>query len=1720
MTNATLRGKPDAGNPHVRFDEGEVASAKPRRGSLLYNNRISIPFAVLACVLCVVPALYADVTLYVDAKAAAGGDGTRSRPFAAPHAAIESLRKVRSEKSGAATVRLAAGDYYLPTPLVLDARDSDLDIIGEGAVRFHRSEKATPGGTVDCAAGDPPDAEGFGQVAPHLPLFFYDGKWAVEARWPNAGFATFTEAVDTGLRGRVLKSIAPDNPPVAGSFRFDDARAATWDYTNGVWLCGYFTHDWSWERIRAAGYDARQKVMKMAAPATFGIAGKSWSSEPARRFYVVGAKSELDAPGEYYYDCKTKVVDFIAPAGMKEFRTVTKPGWLVTVEGAANVRFRNLEFAYALDGAVSVKDARHVEIADCRIRNIGGDAVVIAGGADCRVTGVTIAGCGRAGVNASGGDRRKLVPAGHVVEHCDISDFGRINRTCSTGVHVWGVGVTVRANRIHDAPHTGVMYWGNDHLVEHNEIWNLLYECGDAGAVYTGRDPTSRGNLLRFNYIHDCGHRGRCTANMMGFYIDDCDCGDTFVSNRVVNVPLGLLLGGGQDNHILGNTFEQCDVGMSIDNRGLYDTGKFDSATDKSWQMTRKVKEMHVDEEPWKSRYPLLTKYLAERPREPLHNSIVGNTFKDCNQPIEYWLEGNPKNRDDLDMRDNRFVNEKLFRFPRATPESVGIPSASVQKLIDRLEAEGDWVHSYMLIRHGKVVAEGWWAPYDAATRHALYSVSKSFVAMAMGLAIEDRKITINDRVNWFYPEYVPTNQHEWAKEIRIRDLMSMASGQKNDSLREILKEGPKGFFKVPMGNPPGLLFRYMNGNTSMLADIHRKVTGVNDLMNYLYPRVFDKMGFGDYFWERQPDGTVLGCSGFELQTEDLAKVCQLLLDGGRWQGERLLPLWWVKQATSCQTPYGQVLDPILAKHVGVKDDTMKANAANDWEVGYGYQLWMGTHETFRLCGAYGQIGIVMPDKDLVFVSYAGGNGANAASVSAFYDTILPDMQDKPLPENPAAVAALRKRSSNLTLSQYRAKVAPSAKAKAIAAKGCELAKNDAEVKRIRFDADHRVVEIENAFGVQRVQVAEEGWAKAWVTAHDHAPETIGRLPGGAQPVGAQGVWYTPDKFGFRLVFTRSPYYIDVELDCSGETMQVVSFCPTAGRYSNVRDRQIREIELDNYWLNVDCKNNGWDEQTGFKVYIDGREAFCVYEPIGGSAKHVYAFDVRRFRGKTARIVATAQGTFENVALKDAFVAAQPAEDAVVMTTPLSECRPAAVALARKAGAKFLYVPIRRDAAPVRCTVWDGANAAYDLRLRLAADGKGDFFASLPLDGFAADEVRFTTALPCVPKVADLAKAFSLGVNPRPGDPNVVRPKLHFSAPFGGSGDMVGFFRRGDTYHLGYLHDYGYDIWNENCCWSHATSTDFFNWCAAPTYDRKGVGTKRSSGCCFVDARNVSGLGDGKTPPVLLFGCLEDQYAQRWQRPRYAAATAAERRPDLRPQLGLKVSRDGGLTFAAVAKPLFAMQAIGGHDPEVVYDAGHDTYVMVVHDRRDGRWGFDFYVSKNLLDWDYASTVPGLWETPNFYPLVCDGKTYWVLQQCDLQYQVGVFDGRVFTPTGKLNKSFLGAFAPRTFETADGRRVLLAARRDAGPTGGATLPMEVKLVKTAEGLRLAYAPVREIAKYASQVSDTTIDVLGDTWEVAGRKGRFLEGEPRIVRTIVDGPVTDYFVGWGLVAGTF
>jgi CubicO group peptidase (beta-lactamase class C family) len=470
---------------------------------------------------------------------------------------------------------------------------------------------------------------------------------------------------------------------------------------------------------------------------------------------------------------------------------------------------------------------------------------------------------------------------------------------------------------------------------------------------------------------------------------------------------------------------------------------------------------------------------------------------------------------------------------PRATPESQGVPSEAVSALIDRLEEQNGMVHSYMLIRHGKVIAEGHWEPFNASTPHALYSVSKSFVSMAIGFAVNDRLMSLDDRVVKFFPEDAEINSDEWLKDMRVRDLMAMASGQKSDTFRAIRSAAPgeaaKAFYQMPMKDEPGKLFRYMSGNTAMLALIHAKVTGEKDLLAYLKPRVFDKLGITSSYWPRLKDGTtVIGGSGYELKSEELAKICLLLLNNGVWQGERILPLWWVREATSLQTPYGNVTDSVLALH-GAKSGG--AAKPDDWQLGYGWQLWMGHHESFRLCGAFGQIGSVVPDKDIIFVSNAGGRSSNKPSLNAFYDTILPTLSEKPLPENPAALRKLRDRSSKLLIAPPQNTAEPSAAA-LNAFKNTKIdSANALAISGIGYDDKTKTLTVENRFGKQSIRVGNGKWETGRFTAEEENSDTLGRISGGEQPVAAAGAWTGPDRFTVRIKFIRSPANLDIDFE-------------------------------------------------------------------------------------------------------------------------------------------------------------------------------------------------------------------------------------------------------------------------------------------------------------------------------------------------------------------------------------------------------------------------------------------------------------------------------------------------------------------------------------------------------------------------------------------------------------
>ena len=345
---------------------------------------------------------------------------------------------------------------------------------------------------------------------------------------------------------------------------------------------------------------------------------------------------------------------------------------------------------------------------------------------------------------------------------------------------------------------------------------------------------------------------------------------------------------------------------------------------------------------------------------------------------------------------------------PRATPESVGISSDDVAEALRALDEKINRVDSVMILRDGKVVCEAWRTPAAPNELHALYSLSKSFASTAIGFAVQEGKMTLDQKIVEVFPEDVPENVDENLKKATIRDLLMMACGHKSEPPRShnvsafYNLEGPKttpdqptwaqAFMRQPTPYEPGTHFVYNTVGTYMASAALEKITGEN-LRDYLVPRLFEPLHIATPFWEKSPEGYTKGGTGLFLTTEDIAKFGQFYLQKGVWNGKRLLSEEWINEATSKQISNG--------------------DEKNNWSMGYGYQFWRCVNNSYRGDGMYGQFCVVMPDQNAVVV-LTSDTSQTGEELDILFNTLAPKMKDAPLPENPDAVAKLRELEKSL----------------------------------------------------------------------------------------------------------------------------------------------------------------------------------------------------------------------------------------------------------------------------------------------------------------------------------------------------------------------------------------------------------------------------------------------------------------------------------------------------------------------------------------------------------------------------------------------------------------------------------------------------------------------------------------------------------------------------------
>ncbi|HRE79598.1 MAG TPA: serine hydrolase [Opitutaceae bacterium] len=338
---------------------------------------------------------------------------------------------------------------------------------------------------------------------------------------------------------------------------------------------------------------------------------------------------------------------------------------------------------------------------------------------------------------------------------------------------------------------------------------------------------------------------------------------------------------------------------------------------------------------------------------------------------------------------------------PRSTPEAQGIPSRVVLDWIQNLEERVDAVHSIMIVRHGHVIAEGWWAPYTASDPHMMFSLSKSFASTGIGLAVTEGKLSVDDTVLSFFPDEAPSAPSAQLQAMRVRDLLTMSTGQHEDTLRSFPYSSSeslvKTFLALPVAHKPGTHFVYNTPASFMLSAIVQKVTG-QTLLDYLKPRLFAPLGIENPTWEASRLGVSMGGYGLSVRTEDIARFGQLYLQQGQWEGRSLLPASWVELATAKQTSNG-------------------SSPNSDWEQGYGFQFWRCRHGVYRGDGAHGQYCIVMPAYDTV-IAITSGTRDMGAILNLTWDMLLPSLRaaDDPLPAHPSAYRELQDKLQRLTL--------------------------------------------------------------------------------------------------------------------------------------------------------------------------------------------------------------------------------------------------------------------------------------------------------------------------------------------------------------------------------------------------------------------------------------------------------------------------------------------------------------------------------------------------------------------------------------------------------------------------------------------------------------------------------------------------------------------------------
>ena len=459
----------------------------------------------------------------------------------------------------------------------------------------------------------------------------------------------------------------------------------------------------------------------------------------------------------------------------------------------------------------------------------------------------------------------------------------------------------------------------------------------------------------------------------------------------------------------------------------------------------------------------------------------------------------------------------------RGIPENEGISSKSILEMVKRFENELDAIHSYMIVKNGKVISEGWWEPYGPDNPHLLYSLTKAFISSAVGFAVQEELLKVEDFVISFFPEYAPKNPNWNMQNLRVSDLLTYSTGHIGPVLKNKTRVGvenwTQAFLESEIKLNPGAYSTYNSYASYILSAIIQKVSGQN-VTDYLNERFFKPLRIDYPEWDSCQMGINIEF-GLHLKTEDIAKMGLFYLQDGAWNGKQLLSKEWINKATSKQVPNGNLLD-------------------NDYQQGFGYQFWISRHNSYRGDGKDSQFCLILPDYDMAVITTAG-EGKMQDVMDIVWESLLPELDNKPLKKDPVNHKILLEKNKTLVLKT------PKNKFEKKFDKEFKIQENSLKIESIGFNLSQSKKEIKIKIdGINEViQIGDGFYAKNNLRSHlpytkhnDTNVINFGMSEEKLKKIGTSGGWISNDSYQIINYLYETPTSVVYNFIFKGDELQ------------------------------------------------------------------------------------------------------------------------------------------------------------------------------------------------------------------------------------------------------------------------------------------------------------------------------------------------------------------------------------------------------------------------------------------------------------------------------------------------------------------------------------------------------------------------------------------------------